>query len=90
MFKVSLYVLPIPYHEVLVHIVLVPFLVAPSIDVFLPRCNPMMQVMHGFNTLLCVGMYFQAVFLFLFLHLFSLKFCSHTSEIYSLYFTITA
>ena len=39
-FKVSLYVLLIPYHEVLAHIVLVPFLVAPLTDAFVPVCNP--------------------------------------------------
>ena len=35
-FKVFLYVLLIPYHEVPFHIVLVPFLVAPLTDVFVP------------------------------------------------------
>ena len=36
MFKVSLYVLLIPYHEVPVHIVLAPFLAAPLTDFFVP------------------------------------------------------
>ena len=68
---------------------LVPSLVAPLTDVFVPiRTHPVMSVTGISNDLLCANIYFQVVFLLLFLHFFVLIFCSRTSAIYDMIVTI--
>lgn len=88
-FTVFLYVLPAPWHEVPVHILLVPSLITPLADASVPTYPVTNTAGFSSSGLLYVNIYFQAVLLLLFLHFSFSIFCSHTSAIYG-HISITA